>query len=410
MPGTSEKQKHRRISVEQVEIGMYCEDVFNEQDVLILSANIPIASNEQIELLKRLGVKYVEIDLKKGSDVRPAKKEEATPVPKERPADAKVTVAEEMPRAREVYSRTLETARNALKAIRLGQAFPTEQIENMVQEIVGSIMRNSDALLSLSQIKGYDEYTYEHSVNVAILVCSLCHTLGYERSIMMEGGIGGLLHDIGKTWIPEHIVNKPGKFTEAEYAVMKRHPEYGLEIVKDRKGISDLSKQVIVQHHERISGKGYPQGLKGGQIHFMGIIAGLADVYDAMTSNRVYRPAFTPQQSLASIYNGIDDEFPRKISEHFIKLLGVYPVGSFVRLASGEMGVVIRINRDDVLAPDIIMLFSQEGQRLQRPIEYRLMEMIKAAGGERYAIEKSLNPLNFGVNISDYIKGKITVE
>lgn len=401
-----QKTNLKRISIDQVEVGMYCEDVYNEQDILILSAHIPIATPDQITLLKNLGVKSVEINLTRGKDVV---RRDAKPRKDAGPSPAAVSLIEELPRAREVYSRTIETARNALKAIRLGKAFPIEQIETMVEEIVGSIIRNPDALVSLSQIRGYDEYTYEHSVNVAILVCSLGHSMHIEKEEILQGGIGSLLHDIGKTWIPEHIVNKPGKLTDPEYAIMKRHPEYGLQIVKDRKGITDLSKTVIIQHHERINGRGYPHGLKADAIHHMGLIAGVADVYDAMTSNRVYRPAFTPQHSLATIYNGIDNEFPRTIAEHFIKLLGVYPVGSFVKLVSGELGVVTRINREEMLAPDMIILFSAAGERLDRPMEYRLAERIKENDGLQYSIEKSVNPRSYGVDINEFIKAKISV-
>ncbi|MBN1128501.1 MAG: HD-GYP domain-containing protein [Chitinispirillaceae bacterium] len=407
MAEIAQKKHLKRISVDQVEVGMYCEDVYNEHDVLILSAHIPIAALDQIALLKNLGVRSVEINLSKGKDVSDSlgidrKAAEAA-------ARSTLPIEEELPKAKEVYRRTLETARNALKAIRLGQAFPLEQIETVVEEIVGSIMRNPDALVSLSQIRGYDEYTYEHSVNVSILVCSLSHAMGLEKSLIMQGGIGGLLHDIGKTWIPEHIVNKPGKLTDPEYTIMKRHPEYGIEIVKERKGITDLSKMVIIQHHERINGKGYPRGLKVEEIHLMGLIAGVADVYDAMTSNRVYRPAFTPQHSLATIYNSIDVEFPKEISEHFIKLLGVYPVGSFVRLVSGEMGIVTRINRDEMLAPDLLMLFNAAGDRLDRPVECRLAQRQRENDGMHYAIEKSVNPRSYGIDVTEFIKAKISV-
>jgi putative nucleotidyltransferase with HDIG domain len=404
MPEVDGKRHLKRIGVDQVEVGMYCEDVYNEYDVLILSAHIPIAAEDQIQLLRNLGVKTLEIDLSKGKDV--SGKPEVTVSGAKKPLFIPLT--EELPKAREVYARTIETARSALKAIRLGQSFPMEQIQTMVEEILGSIIRNPDALMSLSQIRGYDEYTYEHSVNVSILVCSLGHALDFEKEIIMQGGVGGLLHDIGKTWIPEHIVNKPGKLTDLEFTIMKRHPEYGIEIVKERKGILDLSKKVIIQHHERINGKGYPHSLQSDKIHDMGFIAGIADVYDAMTSNRVYRPAFTPQQSLATIYNGINQEFPKDIAEHFIKLMGVYPVGSFVKLRSGEMGIVIRVNRDEILAPDMLILFSADGQKLVTPSEYQLSKM-GVKNGNKYAIEKSVNPRSFGVDVAEYIKGKISI-
>lgn len=403
MPAIEEKGRLRKISVDEVEVGMYCRDVYNQHNVLVLSAQIPISTPDQVAQLKKLGVKYVEIDLTKGKDLNAAA---PPPVPAAAAPSSEVPLEEEIPRAREVYARTLTAARDALRSIKLGQELPVEQIQKTVEEIMGSIMRNSDALMSLLQIKGHDEYTFEHSVNVAILVCSSCHAMGFGRPIIMEGCIGGLLHDIGKTWIPEHIINKPGKFDAGEFSIMKRHPEYGAEIVKGRKGISDIAKQVILQHHERINGKGYPRGLRGDQIHALGCLAGLADVYDAMTSARVYRPAFTPQQALATIYSGIGDEFPQTMAEQFIKFLGVYPAGSFVLLRSGEMGIVTRVNRENLLNPDVLVLISASGGRLPAPAVYRLADMVGDKGGERFAIEKSLNPAVFGIDVADYLKGK----
>jgi HD-GYP domain-containing protein (c-di-GMP phosphodiesterase class II) len=233
--------------------------------------------------------------------------------------------------------------------------------------------------------------------------------LGYAKDSIVEAGVGAFLHDLGMTWIPENIVNKPDTLTEAEYTVMKRHPAYGIEILRDRKGISDLSKVIIMQHHERLNGKGYPKGLKNTQIHVMGSIAGIADVYDAMTSDRVHRSAFTPQQALAMLYGSIGKEFPLTVTEHFVKLLGVYPVGSFMQLVSGEKGIVIRVRKEKILSPDIIVLFAADGKKLGMPIEYQLSHLERQTGGKRYAIDKSLNPKDFHIKVAEYVKEKIAM-
>ena len=210
-------------------------------------------------------------------------------------------------------------------------------------------------------------------------------------------------------WIPENIVNKPDKLSDAEAMVIKRHPEYGLEILKDRKGISNLSRTIVIQHHERLNGKGYPKGLKGDRVHEVGSIAGIVDAYDAMTSNRVHRPALTPQQALAFLYSVSDKEFPKKVTEHFVKLLGVYPVGSFVRLTGGEMGIVIRVRKEKILSPDVLVLFDARGRKLDSPVEYQLSPMIQESRNNRFTIDKSLNPREFGIKIADYTKGMTAV-
>ena len=409
MPDSSTAKTRKRISVDDILIGMFCADVYNADGVFILAAHIPVSNLEQIAILKRLGVKHVDIDLTKGIDVATALPKPSTEKAGRGPADPEAIYFEELHKAKDLYRMTVQSVRDAIKAIKAGKTFSSRAIEATVEGIVESVLRNSDAMVNISQIRGYDDYVYEHSVNVTILVCALCHELGYAKDTIVEAGVGAFLHDLGMTWIPENIVNKPDKLSPNEYAVIKRHPEYGIEILKDRKGISDLSRDIVLQHHERLNGKGYPGGLKSARVHAMGAIAGIADAYDAMTSDRVHRPAFTPQQALAILYNAIDKEFPRRITEHFVKLLGVYPVGSFVQLVTGEMGIVLRERKEKILSPDILVLFDAKGEKLVDPVEYALSRMDRQENGKRYAIDKSLNPKDYRIKIADYIREKIAL-
>jgi putative nucleotidyltransferase with HDIG domain len=280
------------------------------------------------------------------------------------------------------------------------------KIEEASQNIVESVLRNPDALISLCQIKGYDEYTYTHSVNVSVLTTSMAYSLGYNRDRLLEIGVGGVLHDIGKMRVPESILNKPGKYTEWEFNMMKKHPEYGIDIVKDKKNISEFSKTLIIQHHERYNGKGYPHHLKAGEIAEIGLIGAVADVYDALTSNRVYRAAWTPQKALAVIFQGCDEDYSRNIVERFTKQMGIYPVGSFVRLLSGEMGVVVRVDKGQLLAPTVLVLFDKAGKRGARPVEYDLSKKQKESGGAAYTVDVSLNPRAYGVEVAEFIDEK----
>jgi HD-GYP domain-containing protein (c-di-GMP phosphodiesterase class II) len=216
--------------------------------------------------------------------------------------------------------------------------------------------------------------------------------------------MGGLLHDIGKMRIPEHILNKAGKYTDDEYAVMKRHPQLGADILRSSRTISDLSRMIVIEHHERFNGKGYPRGITGGQISEVGVMAAVADVYDAMTTDRVYRPAWTPQKALAMIFKECDVDFPRRIVEFFTRHIGIYPVGSFVRLGTGELGIVVRVDKGKILAPDVIVIYSPDGIRYPAPREYKLADLQKDNNGKLYSIESSLNPKDFNVNIGDFIQ------
>lgn len=400
------RNMRKRIRVDELQVGMYCSDVYSAEGVLILAARIPISSLEQVSIFRRLGVETVDIDISKGADVKSAAPNFApAPLTSETAATGPVSYESELAVAKDLYRKTFHSVRHAFTAIKLGNVYSTQEIEETVKGIVECMLRNSDALVTIAQIRGYNEYVYEHSVNVTILVCALCHIMGYEKETVVEAGVGAFLHDLGMIWIPETIVNKPDRLTEAESIVIKRHPQYGLEILKDRKGISDLSKTVIAQHHERLDGRGYPKGLKGDQIHEVAFMAGIADAYDAMTSNRVHRGALTPQQALAFLYKVSGMGYPKKVTEYFVRLLGVYPVGSFVRLVSGEMGIVIRVRKSMILSPDVLVLFDGSGGKLDFPAEYRLAEMVDENGKERFAIEKTLDPHEYRVKISDYTKG-----
>jgi putative nucleotidyltransferase with HDIG domain len=388
----------RKIDISDVEPGMMLEDVFNNEGVLLISNNVEIKTLEQVEILKKRGVSAVYINIRDGIDIPIEKLQKQELLKREE------EYYQELSRAKDVHRSTLEAAKNTLHAIRMGRQFAAKEIELAAEKIVSSILRNSDALLSLAQIKGYDEYTYVHSVNVGVLLASVANAMQYNANSLLEIGMGGLLHDIGKMRIPEHILNKAGKYTEDEYNVMKRHPQLGLDILRSSRSISDLSRLIVYEHHERFNGKGYPRGITGNQISEVGVMAAVADVYDAMTTDRVYRPAWTPQRALATIFKGCDVEFPRRIVEFFTRHLGIYPVGSFVRLGTGELGVVVRVEKGKILAPDILILYSADGIRYPEPREYKLAELQNENNGKMYNIESSLNPKDFNVNISDYIQ------
>jgi putative nucleotidyltransferase with HDIG domain len=394
----------KKIRIEQLRVGMYVEDVFNARDVLMLSANSLIWDESQVESMKRQGVCSLYINVDKGRDtavdtVQPVA--EASDIQKREEEYYK-----ELQRAKAVYSQALETAREVLNSIKKGTTFSLEKVEKAAESVVESIKRNPDTLISLSQLKGYDEYTYTHSVGVSILMTSLANSMNYTGERLVQATIGGLLHDIGKMRIPEAILNKPGKYTEWEFKVMKKHPEHGLEIVKDRKNLSEFSKTIIIQHHERFNGGGYPHGLKGKQIEEVGLISAVADVYDALTSNRVYRAAWPPQKALAMIFQGANEDYSRRIVELFTKHLGIYPAGSFVKLVSGAMGVVTRVDRGNLLAPRIVMLFDENGKRLDKPVEMDLVTMQKGPDGNKFHVEISLNPKAFRVDVGMYLTEK----
>jgi HD-GYP domain-containing protein (c-di-GMP phosphodiesterase class II) len=185
---------------------------------------------------------------------------------------------------------------------------------------------------------------------------------------------------------------------------MKRHPEHGLAIIRENNiKISDFALAVISQHHERYDGNGYPAGLDGSNIHEAALMGAVADVYDALTTDRVYREAWTPQKALATIFQGCDREYSRMVVERFTKHLGIYPVASFVRLTSGEMGVVTRVHPGRIMAPEVLVLFDSVGRRLEKPVTVDVSQRQNEPGGEKYRVEISIDPKLYSIRVADYL-------
>ncbi len=397
------KDIEQYMDINDVKVGMYIENVFTEDGKLLISENQEIENTEQVKELKKQGVKKVRINLAKGRNTV-----KMDPEPDEISEDDIQERAEayykELDKAVKVHQDGVIRVSGVLHAIREGQSFSISTIKNVAENIVESLHRNPDALASLSQLKGYDNYTYIHSVNVAILVTTLAKALGYTNERLVDIGIGGLLHDVGKMRVPQKILNKPGKLSDTEFAVIKRHPEFGIDSILDHRGMSDIARKVMLQHHERYNGKGYPYGIKGERIHEVGLISAVADVYDALTSDRVYKAAWTPQKALAMIFKGCDRDYSRRIVELFTKHMGVYPVGSFVKLNSGELGVVIRVDKGRLLAPVLLVLFDGNGKRLSVPQKMELWEKQGEKDGKKYRIEASISPKAFNVDVGDIIR------
>lgn len=197
-------------------------------------------------------------------------------------------------------------------------------VEPSVSKMTSSILRNGGALLSLCRIKDKDNYTFQHSVSVGALMVSFCNAMGMSKEVIHHAGIGGMLHDIGKMKIPDRILNKPGKLTEQEFAVMKCHVVESKQILLQTTGISETAVLVAAQHHERHDGSGYPAGLKGEEISQLGQMAAIVDVYDALTSDRCYHKGMAPTDALRKIYEWSKFHFNPQLVQAFMRSIGIY--------------------------------------------------------------------------------------
>jgi len=281
--------------------------------------------------------------------------------PQDARAPSETGFDEELKEARRVRGEAELLVREFLSNARLGKGPDAGKVTGTVGRMVDSVFRNQDALASLARLKSFDDYTFGHCVNVCILSIAVGRQMGLEKASLEELGTGAILHDIGKMLVPDKILNKPGKLDDEEFAIMKSHAALGGEMLAGAK-ISETALLVATEHHERYDGGGYYKGLSGDAIHLYARIAAVADVYDAMTSKRVYQNMTVPEEALKKLYLMRGTHFEPRIVEQLIKCLGIYPIGTFVELNTGELAIVRMVNRSHPMQP-IIQLLSGRDKR-----------------------------------------------
>jgi len=404
----------KKVSVRDLKEGMYvCEFDRPWLETGFLFHHFLIKTDKQIEKIRRY-CNHIYIDTDKGEDVMTAvsageadkkieqemKETIQEPLKREPPPQDKIHFDIEIKEAKKAYTHSKEVIKNVLHDVRMGRIISTGDAKKAVNSMTDSIMRNRDALLCLTQLKSKDEYTSFHSINVCILCLAFGRHMGYSEIELKSLGIGALLHDTGKMKIPQEILNKPGNLTDNEFEIMKKHPVYSAEILSKTAGIPQKSIEVAIQHHERHNGTGYPKGLKGEEIDVFGMLSSIADVYDAITSNRVYHNALLPHEALKRMYEWGGKDFHRGLVEQFIKCVGIYPPGTVIKLQTGEIGIVISVNRANVLKPRIAVVIDGQNKRYTPP---KTLDM--SNGGGKYNIKEILEPASCGINPQEIMKG-----
>lgn len=255
--------------------------------------------------------------------------------------------------------------------------YPLEErvVQGLVSDLLEQLELDSDVLLNLSHLKSYDNYLFSHSVNVSILAILIGEALGYSKEELNLIGTAALLHDLGMMKVPSGIWRKKGMLSLEEMDEIKKHPEYGAKLLVGAGNFPEEVREVVIEHHERVDGSGYPKGLKGKEISFKARIIGITDVYDACISQRPYRNRLTPRQALQIIFLG-KEKYDPDILKTFISVMAIYPIGSIVRLNTGEVGKVIRVYRNQPFRPVLRLYFDRAGVLMEHPVRINLADPI----------------------------------
>ena len=400
----------KKIPAARLKPGMFIHDLnCGWMDHPFLTTRFKLEAGGDIRKILDAGIREVYIDTGLGLDVvdAPTAAEVRQELDgemhqvAEKPATAsRIAVREELGRAARIHSEANLIMRNIMNDVRLGKQVQVEQLEPMVDKMAGTILRNSSALLSLTRIKSKDEYTFQHSVGVAALLMAFCRGLGLDQDTLRQAGIGGMVHDVGKMQTPDSILNKPGKLTEEEFAVMRHHVVASREILEVTPNISQTALQVAAQHHERHDGSGYPNRLKGDEISRIGQMAAIIDVYDAITSDRVYHKGMPPTEALRKMFEWSKFHFDPELVHAFARVVGIYPVGALVRLESGRLAVVAEHRESNLLHPLVRIMFDARRNYPLKPEDVDLSKPVGFGGGDRIVGHESpeewrIDPMKF---------------
>ncbi|MFQ5520662.1 MAG: HD-GYP domain-containing protein, partial [Candidatus Methylomirabilia bacterium] len=316
-------------------------------------------------------------------------------------AQEKVEEGIEGKQAKILYQRGLGVVKNIMREARLGKIPSNQAFAPMVQSMVDGIFEHRDALLALTMIKSYDEYLFTHSVNVGILSTALGQFLGLSKETLFELGLGAFLHDLGKVNWPDELLLKPRGLSDEEWTLVKRHPTDGVGIVEKMGNTSPVTLSAIREHHLGFDRTGYPSLDPGKEPSFLSSIVTIADAYDAMTTTRPYRDAMEPTEAIKRLRAGSGKQFDPELLENFLRMLGIYPVGTAVRLSTGELAVVVRPNPNNTARPIVKLLIDRAGKKLDG--EADLSEKDEAAGAFKCSIVLPVDPATLNVDLAPYL-------
>ena len=373
-----------------------------------------ISSSADVDKVIQAGIKELLIDTARGKDVG---SHAPTAAEAERELNAEVTrfaerskplipervsLSEEMARARGAFSEATRIVRSLMEDIRLGKQVDIAATKPTVEKITASVLRNSNAMMTMRRLRSLDDYTFLHSVSVCAMLASFAKVLDMPVHEIHDIALGGLIHDVGKMRVVAAVLNKPGKLNPEEFTHIKSHVILGSDLIRQSPNIPALAMDVLELHHERYDGTGYPKGLSGRDIPAVGRMAAIIDVYDAITSDRVYCKGLSPAVAVQKMFEWSKYHFDPEMTQLFLKSIGIYPVGSLVRLESGRLGVVISQSESNLLTPMLRVMYDAKRSYYTTPEIVDLSKPMGAGGADRIVAYEL--PEKFGIDISRFLQ------
>ncbi|ARD20430.1 MULTISPECIES: HD-GYP domain-containing protein [Shewanella] len=391
MSSVEESKDVIRIPVSRLGLGMFVVAIDRKESKVAISNAGQIKHKDSIAKLEKAGIKSVWVDVERSSDSCGLKKK-AAPLKARKPV---ITRATKQAQAKNILTEAKTLVRKVLSETYEGKAVEVAPFEDIADNMIESVMDDADALKCVSALRTKDAYLLEHSVNVAFLLVTFGKHLNLDKSLLKEMAIGGILHDIGKIQVDNKILHKPGKLTEAEFEEIKKHQTYAIDIMNETVGLSQVSKDVCLMHHEKLDGKGYPKGLKGDEIPQHGRMSCIVDIFDALTATRCYKEAMSPAAAFKILMSLTPFHLDQTLVYEFIRCVGIYPVGSLVQLSDERVGIVWESKGRDALNPVVKCFYSLKHRRYT---EVTFVDLKKSD----LHIERGISPRSLDVDPSPF--------
>jgi HD-GYP domain-containing protein (c-di-GMP phosphodiesterase class II) len=405
-----------RVYTADLKIGMYVSELDRPWvETSFMFQGFAIQNDEDIkELQESCEVVYVDRELSLPEAARYLAKTHVSKVPKpttnkpiEPSSFREVDFRHTLVRSHGIYKDARGWVDTMLEDSRLGNGVDTEKARSLVTQMADQVIQNPDALVWLTQMKSRDEYTATHCINVCILALTFGRCMGLGDEELHQLGMGALLHDVGKMRVPGEILNKPGKLTKEEFQVMMTHPDEGHTMLTDGHDIDPASLHIVLHHHERLDGSGYPGGLASDDIPVLTRISSIVDVYDAITSDRCYHDGVAPANGLENLFKWAKGNFDIPLLERFIKCVGIFPIGSIVRLNTQEIGMIMATDEGRRLQPVVLLIINAKGDLYQPRRLVNLSSSAWKGSGTKLSIEDVLEPGSFGLDIRSVMEDEL---